>query len=280
MQFLWNLISKIGLFVFFLILQAIAVYFIATRSDFHKNIIGAEFMSVNGFISNKTSKVSHFFNLPTENKSLQEENQRLKNEIAKYSSRIAVNDSVATKFDSVYRQKFTYVPARVVDYSLNKRDNYFLINKGKEEGLDEDMAVLSPNGIVGVILNSSKHYSSVVSVLHSKTNIKAKIKGHDGFGILKWNGEDYKTLSLTEIPKYTKVSVGDTIITAGASAVYPEGTLIGAISKFEPNVETAELEISITPFDDLSKVHSVYVVENLEKLDIQKAKEKENAITQ
>ena len=280
MQFLTNLISRIGLFVFFVMLLIASVYFMATRSDFHKNAIGVRSMAVNGFVSEKVSGIKHFWNLPEENRSLLQENAELKNQLAKNPGFEISNDSMRTTIDSVYRQKFTYLPAEVIDYSLRKKDNYFLINKGKLDGVKEDMAVLSPNGVVGAILNSSDHYSSVISILHSRTNIKARIKGLEYFGIVVWPGKDHRELSLTEIPKYLKVEVGDTVMTAGASAAYPEGEPIGKVTRLVPNDDTGDFEITLRTFDDLAAVRSVYVVENLDKIEIDTLKAVENVITQ
>lgn len=280
MQFLTNLINKIGLFVFFVMLLMASVYFMATRSDFHKNAIGVKSMAVNGYLSEKVSGVKHFWNLPEENSALLAENARLKNQLAQRSVYTVTSDSLKTRIDSVYRQKFTYLPAEVIDYSLRKKDNYFLINKGKKDGVKEDMAVLSPYGVVGAVLSASENYSSVISVLHSQTNIKARVKGLEYFGIVVWPGDDHRELSLTEIPKYLKVEVGDTVMTAGASAAYPEGIPIGKVTTLTPNDDTGDFEITVTTFDDLATVRGVYVVENLHKLEIDTIKAVENVITE
>lgn len=279
MQFLTNLISKVGLFVFFILLEIAAVYFMATKSDFHKNAIGVKTMAINASISEKASYVQHFFNLPEVNRALTEENARLKNQLSRYPNYEIENDSVKTRIDSIYQQKYSYVAAEVVDYNLRRKDNYFLINKGKQHGVTENMAVLSPQGVVGAVLNVSDSYASVLSVLHSKTNIKARVKGNDRFGIIKWPGENHRELSLTEMPKYLNIQLGDTVITAGASAIYPEGALIGTIKSLEPNDATGDFEILVEMFDDLSKVKNVYVVKNLDLLDIEQAKSKEDVIT-
>ena len=121
MQFLTNLIARIGLFVFFILLEIAAVYFMATRSDFHKNAIGVKTMAMNGYVSEKVSGIQHFFNLPDENRSLLEENARLKNQLSKIPISVAQNDSIRTQVDSIYAQKFTYLPAEIVDYSLRKK---------------------------------------------------------------------------------------------------------------------------------------------------------------
>lgn len=280
MQFLTNLISKIGLFVFFLLLEIIAIYFMAVKSDYHKNAIGVKTMAINAYISTKASNVIHFFSLPQENKSLIEENAKLKNKLAQQPILLMENDSTKAIVDSVYHQKYAYLTAEIVDYNLRRKDNYFLLNKGRKDGVKENMAVLSPNGVVGAVLNASDHYASVLSVLHSRTNIKARIKGGDRFGIIVWPGNNHRELALTEMPKYLDIKVGDTVMTAGASAIYPEGKLIGRVKSLSPNDDTGDYDITVEMFDDLSKIRNVYVVENLDKLDIEKAKSREDVITE
>lgn len=275
MQFLANLISKIGVFVFFLLLEGVAVFLMFTQSGYHKGVIGEDLMNVNAYFSGKMADISHFFDLPRENKTLAQENAILRQSLKNLKQNPA---QVLANQDSLVQHTYTYMSAQVVDYSLRKRDNYFLINKGRADGVKEDMAVLAPDGLVGAVLSTSEHYASVLSILHSKTNIKAKVKNLDYFGIIQWPGENHRILSLTEIPKYLNVKVGDTVVTAGASAVYPEGELIGRVSKLSPNPQTGDYNIEVTTFNDLADVKNVYVVENLVRPDILKAQEKEDEL--
>lgn len=278
MQFIANLISKFGLFIFFLLLEGVAFFFIISQSDFHKTYVGEKMMAVNGYFSNKISYVTHFKNLPKENESLMTENARLKGIIK--NKGLSVKEELASASDSVQQRGYRYTTAQIVDYSLRKKDNYFLINKGRADGIKEDMAVLSPHGIVGAVLSTSEHHANVISVLHSKTRIKARVKGLNYFGIIQWDGNDHQKLHLKEIPKYLSVQKGDTILTAGESAVYPEGELIGTVSQIVPNEKTGDFEIEVTTFDDLANVRNVYVVENLNLADIQKAKEGESNVAE
>lgn len=277
MQFLNNLIAKIGIFVFFIFLEIAALFFTVKRSDFHKNAIGYEAMAVKGYFVDKFNYVTHFFDLPNENEILTKENALLKEKV---SFLLKQNNIDITKIDSISGKPYSFIQARIVDYSIDKKDNYFLINKGAKDGIKEDMGVLSPNGVVGSVIGIGDHYASVLSVLHSKSNIKARIKGQSRFGIIVWDGIDFRELKLTEIPKYLNVSIGDTVVTAGSSAAYPEGELIGKVKELKPNNETGDYEITVTMFDDLSKVRSVYVINNLDQLDIQKAKAKEDVISE
>lgn len=280
MQFIENLISKIGIFVFFLLLEILSVFLMFSNSRYHKSVLGEHFLAINGYFSGKVNYITHYWNLPNENEKLAHENALLKQTLSNLKLK-PENFTTAPlrNNDSIFSHQYLYKTALIVDYSLRKRDNYFLINKGSADGIKEDMAVLSSNGLVGAVLSTSKHYASVISILHSKTNIKARVKNLNYFGIIQWNGEDHRKLSLTEIPKYLPVKIGDTVITAGASAIYPEGQLIGRISKLSPNEKTGDFNIEVSTFEDLANVRYVYVVENKERPAIEEAEKKEKGLS-
>lgn len=274
MRFLTNLISKIGLFVFFLLLEGVSVFLMFTNKGYHTTVIGEKLMDIDGYFSQKMTDLTHYFYLPKENTKLISENVRLRQTLKNLQANYT--DNVIE--DTIGNQKFIYKTAQIIDYSLRKKDNYFLINKGRADGIKEDMAVIFDKGIVGAVLSTSDHYASVISILHSKSNIKAKVKNLNYFGIIKWPGKDHRKLALTEIPKYLSVKVGDTVVTAGASAIYPRDEIIGKITKLEPNSQSGDYDIEVTTFEDLADVRNVYVIENLERENILEAQEKQQEL--
>lgn len=278
MQILYELIRRMGLFVFFVILEILSVFLITSESNYHKNAIGVQLTHINGVFSQQVSDLKSYFHLPEENKKLIAENASLKNKLQQYQKEI-ITDSVRIVEDSISHQKYEYLTAQIIDFSLNKRDNYFLINKGTKSGVHEGMAVISPNGIVGIVLNATPNFADVLSVIHSKSHIKARVKGMEYFGILEWNGEDYRALQLKEIPKYLGVKKGDTVLTAGASAAFPKDIPVGYVYDLEANDITGDLDINVRMFDDLAKVNNVYVVKNLDELEIKEVKSVEDAIS-
>lgn len=274
MKLLAHLLSKVGYFLFFILLEIGAVYAMFSQSNFHKTLVGEQLLNVNGFFSAKISKLKHYQNLPKENKILMEENAKLKNQLEifkglKNSAHLGL-DPLAV--DSSF-QRFEYTNAQIIDQSIRKRDNYFMIDKGIKDGVQPNMAVLTSRGVIGAVLHSTQHYSTVLSILHSQANIKAKVKNIDYFGILRWNGKDHQKLQLTEIPKYLNIKQGDTVMTAGASAIYPQGHLIGYISSLEPNEKTGDFDIEVSTFEDLATVQNVYVIKDLDRIEIEKVQQ-------
>ena len=87
------------------------------------------------------------------------------------------------------------------------------------------MAVISGNGVAGVIVGCSENYSVAMSLLNLDFKLSARIKSNGYFGSLSWDGRDYRYAVLSEIPQHVIVNVGDTIETTGYSAIFPEGVI-------------------------------------------------------
>lgn len=129
--------------------------------------------------------------------------------------------------------RYRFIPARVINNSVNRQNNYITINKGRLDGVKPEMGIVGPNGIVGIITNVTDHYATGPTVLNKRWRVSAKIKKSSYFGSLNWDGLDYRTAQLNEIPFHVELTEGDTLVTSGYSSVFPEGIMIGRIEKFE-----------------------------------------------
>ena len=90
-------------------------------------------------------------------------------------------------------------------------------------------------------------------------------------GILKWNGFNYKTATISDLPIHIPLNIGDTIITNSYSKIYPEGINIGTITNFKKN-DDGFYTVDVGLFQDFNCLKYAYVVhsketkEQLEKL--------------
>ncbi|GAA4499510.1 rod shape-determining protein MreC [Hymenobacter ginsengisoli] len=157
---------------------------------------------------------------------------------------------------------YPLVAARVLNNSLRAVDNYLTLNVGTADGVQPGLGVLSAAGVVGQVKSASAHYATVFSLLHSKMAIAAKIKRDGTFGSVKWPGEDYSHALLDYIPRQNRLVRGDSVVTSGYNAVFPEGVFIGTVESFvkEPdkNFWTVHLRLGV----DFSRLTYVYVVHN------------------
>jgi len=132
------------------------------------------------------------------------------------------------------------------------------------------MGVISSKGVVGIIKNVSDHFSSVMSVLHEKNKLSAKIKKSGYYGSLVWEGNNYREAELKDIPNHVKLAIGDTIVTSGYSSIFPENILIGTVKEFDLPKGNNFYNIKIEFTEDYKNLSHVYIVRSLLKEEKEK----------
>jgi rod shape-determining protein MreC len=263
MQQIFYFIKKFRYFLLFLALEILAVIFTIQHHSYHNSKFINSANAITGGIYNRVNSINEFFNLKIENQILSEENARLKNLL---ENRVIENNKESfIVVDTLhYIQKYEYFSAKIINNNFSKRNNSLTLNKGSKLGVTTDLGVINSNGIIGVIKNVSSNYATVLSILNSNSKINIRLKNSNHFGTLIWDGKDYNITQITDIPRQAVIKIGDTIITGGKSAIFPEGINVGVIKdfKFENN---RYLEINISLFNDMSALGYVQVIKNLQK---------------
>jgi len=266
MQQLIYFFQKFKYFLFFLLLSFISLTLTFNNLDFHKSKFVNSANFVTGGFYSQTSNISEYWDLKVENKLLAEENTRLRNLLEKKNSANFNIDS--TVIDSLkYQQKYTFTTAKIINNNYAKEFNFLTIDKGENQGIKKEMAVINSKGIIGITDNSSGGYARVQSILNRNSKINARLKNSNYFGSLSWNGKDYNTVQLSDIPRQAPLEIGDTIETGGKSTIFPEGILVGIISKIDKG-NTADNKVDVTLFNDMSNLGFVHVIKNLDTIEI------------
>ena len=190
---------------------------------------------------------------------LKETNDYLIIENAKLHS-IANNTEYFTDSLLIQNKNYNYIPTKVINNSVNKRNNFITLNKGSKSGIKNGMGVITNEGVIGVVHSVSKNYSLVLSLLHKKAATGIFLKKNMHTGILKWQGFDYRTAVINDLPVHIPLNKGDTIITNSYSNIYPEGVNIGTIANFTKNSDDGFYNINISLFEDFNNLKYVYVV--------------------
>ncbi|MBP8793557.1 MAG: rod shape-determining protein MreC [Lutibacter sp.] len=271
MQQLIYFIRKYRYFLLFISLEILAFYFTIQHHSYHQSKFVNSANSISGGFYNKVSSITEYLHLKTENQFLNEENIRLKNIIESYG--VITNDSLYSKVDSLeVIQRYNYKIAKVINNNYSKRNNTLTINKGAKDGLKTDLGVINGNGVIGVVKNVSENFATVLSILNSSSKINVRLKKSAHFGTLVWNSKDYKLAQIIDIPRQANIKKGDTIITGGKSAIFPEGILIGTINDITISNHQYQ-QINILLFNDMSTTSQVQIVENLQREEQKKLEE-------
>ena len=258
--------------VIFLVLEILAFLLVVNKNDLQRSVAFRYATTLSAWTYEVTNLVTDYFGLAEANKNLAEENARLYKEIADYKSKFV--DSVDVQSMVTYQSSENYLSAKVVFNSVYDLQNYIIIDKGSVHGVEEDMGVFAPQGVVGVVQRVSKNYAVVLPIINPEQVISAKIKGNNQLGSVKWDGKSPLKAKLYEIPSHVNVVAGDTVVTSGFSAIFPEGVMIGVVDKAAHVENTMYCDVDINlavDFQSLSYV-TVAVFENKnELLNLQKS---------
>ncbi len=251
-------------FVFlFLILQSFSVYLLIQNNNFQRSSFINSASAVSGKIFSVYNGVREYFFLKKTNEKLAAENAELRKR--QTNAYIRHDVKVFHIKDTVYRQQYTYRTAKVVNKTVNKRNNYITLDRGSIYGIEKDMAVITADGVAGIVKDVSPNFSTVISMLHVNSKISAQMKGSNYFGSVVWNGANASQVDLTDIPSHVKLHKGDTVITTAYSGVFPEGIVVGTIEEFELEQGDNFYTIKVKPATDFRNITNVYVVGNLLK---------------
>lgn len=269
MQTLFAFLLKYKFFFIFLVLELIAFSMIINHTFYQRYILINSANRLTGTLYTWNKGVSEYFTLKQTNQLLAEENARLRGMLQK--SQYVNDTSLVEASVSLTRQQFTYIPAKVISNSINKRNNYIMINRGRRHGIDRDMAVISPEGAVGIVINVSENYAWVMSILNKNAKISGRIMKNNYQGFLSWDGGDYQIGTFSDVPSHVHIETGDTIVTSGFSLMFPMDIMIGTVKDYfiarDDHFYTLKLGFSV----DFSRLSYVYVVNNLtreEKMSI------------
>lgn len=265
MRTLFAFFRKYHFFFLFLFLEGICIILISNHNPYHKTHIINSSNSIVGGINSVYAAIDEYFSLKKNNEILYLENSELRNMLDKYQQ---IPDTLLHDYYSA-DSSYIFIPAKVINNSVNRRNNYIMLNKGSSDGIEVDMGVISPRGVVGVVMETSGNFSTVLSVLHSDSRISAKIKKNNHLASLIWSGRNYREAILQDVPSHIPLNKGDTIITSGYSFMFPEGIIIGFVKEYRKGNENNFNEAIIELKEDFNSLRFVYVVKTNDKEELQ-----------
>ncbi len=266
---LQRFILKHHFVILFILLEVISILLLARSQNFHRNSLVNTSNAVVGKIYEWSSDVGNYFRLNTANEQLAEENAMLRSQLSiVYDTDSCLFD--VNEGDTLYK----YIPAQVVNNSTNQANNYIIINKGAKDGIERDMSVISSDGIVGVVTDVSRHYASIMSLLHSKSVVGVRFKNNQEIAGLKWQTNNYRYGMVEDIPTHIVLQKGDTVVTSSHSYIFPEDLMVGTVEEFYPTAVDALNKAKIRFATDFSTLRHVYIIKDLHKPEIDSLKAK------
>ena len=245
-------------------LLTISLIFLNQRSFYHNSVFSKISLSISSGLGSYKKDFSNYFRLIKINNQLTKENEKLK------SLELIYNENKNLKLDKIESFGFNVIIARIIKNSYNNARNYIIIDKGIEDQIEVEMGVISNDGIIGVINQTTEKFSSILSILHRDFKFNVSFKKNGVFGSLSWKGNNPKKMELEDISTLNSVSIGDTIVTGGMSDYFPYGIPIGSISKLKKPEFEGYYDIEVDLFSNLTQKEFVYVLKNKDLDEIKK----------
>lgn len=268
-----RLIIKNGSVILFLVLQLISLFWVIKYNQKQGEIFFFSLQLAAQSLNSKVKNTTDYFALRDKMEKLKEENANLlKYHFNSVNTNVKLNEADSNNIQFI--NQYNVVNANVINNSVSRKNNYITLDKGGRDGINPGMAAISLQGIVGIVIDTTANFSSVMSILHSNSKISAKLKRSGYFGSLVWRDFDSRILTLEDIQKYADVLVGDTVVTSGFSIVFPEGLPIGKVSLVGVDPGAFTYTIKVNLFESISSIGSVYLVDNKKKTEKQLLEER------
>jgi rod shape-determining protein MreC len=265
-------------FFLFLLLEVICIVLVFRNNDFQKTAYLNSANSVSARLYNRYNNVQYYFHLKATNDSLVNENARLHNILRTSYDSVTLDNLVKTdtirtystdttrKVVGIELRRYLYHAAKVVNNTVNAPINYITIHRGSANGLKPNMGVIGPSGIVGVVRSVSENYAVVLSLLSKGRNFgfSARLSHSREMGTVRWYGGDAGYALMEDVPKSVRLVRGDTVVTSGYSALFPENIPIGYVESYSlTDKGSTAYTIRIKLATNFYNLQYVYVVDNM-----------------
>jgi rod shape-determining protein MreC len=245
--------TLLTVFLFFL-----AGYFTIQSHSYHTDKVVHSAHRLSGTLYQIQTDISSYFKLREQNQKLTEENVFLKNTL--FNSLGA-----AIQLDTLQVESSHYIvrSATIINNSYMRSNNHLTLQIGSADGVTTQMGVVAADGVIGIIDQVGTHYSTAMSVLHSKSSISVMLKKSGHFGSLIWDGKSPYQMQFVDVARMAPVQIGDTVVTDGRSTIFPKNIPIGTVSSFELDRSENFFIIQVDLFHDMTRSGQVYVIENV-----------------
>jgi len=287
MRNLIEFLAKYNHWLLFVLLEVISLVLIFQFNSYQGSVWFSSANAVSGKIYEWNSDIETFFSLTKVNQELTQRNLYLEQQVRSLSDKVTdiTKDSSSLKKDQLQLLKqYHLISAKVVSNSLDRSDNLITIDKGSADGVKKDMGVACGTGVVGIVYLVSKHYSVVIPVLNSQSNISCSIQGRGYFGYLHWQGGSPQLAYVDDVPRHAHFKLYDKVVTSGYSSVFPRGVLVGKILHVYNSADGLSYRLQVQLSTDFGRLRDVCVIDNApmeERINLMHAaedsiKEKEN----
>lgn len=218
-------------------------------------------------IMQSLSSTFHIVDISLKNRieweSLEKENAQLKEKTVDYDELVAENQRLRSLLDFKRSHgQFNVVAGTVISREYGTWSNTLVIDVGSDDGISENMAVVTPKGVVGFISDVYPHSSRVQLMTDPRTSIGAIVQRPESrvSSVVRGNGNVPTEPQFVNIAKDADILEGDTLVTSGFGSIYPTGLFIGTIVSIHEDDSNFVKYAVIRPGVDFSTLEEIFVI--------------------
>ena len=263
MRNLLDFFLKYNNWFLFILLEVISFALLFRFNNYQGSVFFTSSNYMAGAVYETANSVTGYFHLKSINDDLAQKNVELELQMERLLEKLTELTHDSSGIERMRKESlsgYDIFKAKVVNNTLTHADNYITLDKGEKDGIRSEMGVVDGNGVVGIVYMISDHYSVVIPVLNSKSSISCKIKNSDYFGFLKWDGGASNYATVKDMPRHSLLSLGDTIVTSGHSAVFPSGIPVGTVEDISDSHDGLSYLLKVRLFTDFGKLNDVRVI--------------------
>src|SRR5271163_756480 len=211
---------------------------------------------------------NHYFalqNTSRDNEQLRRENGALKLQITQLQSKAGEADRLAVLLK--FRQTNVDVPmisARVIGGSADSASQTIYLDRGERDGIRRNMGVITPDGVVGKVIESYKDTSQVLLLTDKDSGVGAMLVESRLQGPVGGTGEPL--LVMKYIPNDDNVNSGERVVTSGMDRIFPRDLPVGTIAEIKPGIPFKQLRVK--PAASMERLEEVFVLLTMKPLEL------------
>lgn len=267
----------------FLFLEGLALLLVIRFNTPQKNALGDTLLDASLSLANRRANVSSYFSLQSENDLLQQNNQQLLEENLQLKAiiqevRTYTQDTLTPKklVLPLQDQSYELISSKIIQNSTDLTYNYFTLDKGDKDGVKKEMGVISLDGVIGRVIETTENYSMAISLLNQQIKLSIKSLNKDNIGVYQWPGISPREGFAKIIPSDRIIEINDTLVTSGYSHVFPPDYPVGYVDSVGAQTAEGFYEVWINLAADFYKLSRVYIIKNLEKPELDSLNQKAN----
>ncbi len=241
----FNFFSNKNAYLLLLLYCSIAVLLIRFEESYSLKNLLSRGTELRATLSQRVSDIQLYINLKKENEKLTLQNSTLLADVMVKGNALRDTASINRTVHLMDNSPVSLVPARVVERRFNTRENVLIINAGSSQGIERDMAVLTPDGLAGRVIQVSNNYAKVMPVIHSEFNVSVVSDSNSTHGILRWNGSEEQIAQMHYVPLSSSIHANENVYTADFSTFALRGIPVGKVIEVIPEKQFYRINVRL-----------------------------------